>query len=736
MDTHDISPLKQILSAPDVLEKVRQWLREQAGRTLLQFAYFLCTALDLRNADGSYRDHACARALEELHRAGTLDLQASLRWEPPREKRPRKPRCLPEPVPLPEGVPDSVEKIGKIWIVRVKTDPELLTWNTALETEHDIGATVPPGHALKLLFYSAHGLLACMCYSSAMDALALRDDWVDFTPEQRDSLAKKIIIFNSRLLIRTKGCRNLASKVIAMGEDFARKVYREEWNVDACLIETFVNPEKHDGACYKAAGYEPVGLTEGRGDNGESIRKDGETAVAPKMLFMKVLVPDFRERYGIGRPRGENLPPPWFLQGPLGISESLDGDVFMQEFAGSPLGDRRRSRRIARTAGLLYARPGNTVCGAARGGSSGGYAEMKGAYRIFESEQAFGMDDVMQGHAHRTCRRMMAFERVYVAMDRTLLDFSSKPRTSRDMGDAGRNQTAAASRSIGIFSAWVSTEEGIPLGILRSDCEVRGFWKKDDPKPREVPPEKTAPYIWLEFVLWMNGIARWMPKTKLCILCDRESDFGGFLSEIQLLPNVEVILRAKADRAVEGGSRRRHSLFRLMRAKEECAKMTVRVPRIVKQSRKREQAPGSARAARNAVLSVRMHRVAFRLHDGKSAPLWAVTAVELDKPKGLERVWWNLLTTRALESPEDAVKCVEDYARRWSIKEFHHVLKHGCKVEQLSLREPDHIERAIGVEEIVAWSFMLRHKLGREHPELPPEAAFDDLEVAVLEVFS
>ena len=134
MNTHDISTLKTALSAPDVLERVRQWLLEQAGRTLLQFAYFLCVSLSLRNPDGRYRDHTCARALEELHRDGLLDLQGSLRWEPPREKRSHKPRCLPEPVPLPKGVPDSVEKIGKIWIVRVEADPELLIWNTALET--------------------------------------------------------------------------------------------------------------------------------------------------------------------------------------------------------------------------------------------------------------------------------------------------------------------------------------------------------------------------------------------------------------------------------------------------------------------------------------------------------------------------------------------------------------------------------------------------------------------------
>ena len=736
MNTHDISALKTTLSAPDVLERVRQWLLEQAGRTLLQFAYFLCAALNLRNPDGRYRDHTCARALEDLHRDGLVDLQGSLRWEPPREKRPCRPRCLPEPVPLPRDVPDSVEKIGSIRIVRVATDLELLTWNTAVENEHDVGAKVPPGRALKLLFYSEHGLLACMCFSSPADALGLRDGWIGFTPEQRDALARKIIVSNSRLLVRPEGCRNLASKVIAMGEEFARKVFRDEWGVDACLIETFVDPEKHDGASYKAAGYELIGMTEGRGDNGENVRKDGEKPVPPKMLFMKVLVPDFRERFGIGQPKEEDIPPVWSLEGPLGISESLDGDLFMQEFAGCPLGDRRRNSRLATTAGLLYANPARTVCGAARAEAVGGKAEMKGAYRIFESVQAFGMAEVMQGHSDRTCRRMMAQDRVYVALDRTLLDFTPKPRTCRDMGDAGRNQTGTTSRGVGIFSAWVTTDRGVPLGILRSDCEITRFRKKGDPKPKDVPPEKRKSHIWIEFVRWVNGIARWMPGTKVTVLCDREGDFGGFLTEIALLPSVEVVVRAKVDRAVEGEGRRRQTLFRLMARKEECAKMTVRVPRISKQPKKRGQAARSAREARDAELSVRMHRVKFRLQGEKTVELWAVAAVELKKPEDSERVWWNLLTARGLETPEDAVKCVEDYARRWGIEEFHRVLKDGCKVENLALRELDHVQRAIGVEEIVAWSFMIKHKLGREHPELPPEAAFDDLEVAVLNVFS
>ncbi|MBQ1421069.1 MAG: transposase, partial [Desulfovibrio sp.] len=152
---------------------------------------------------------------------------------------------------------------------------------------------------------------------------------------------------------------------------------------------------------------------------------------------------------------------------------------------------------------------------------------------------------------------------------------------------------------------------------------------------------------------------------------------------------------------MEGEERKRQTLFRLMALKEECAKMTVRVPRISKQPRKRGQAARSAREARDAELSVRMHRAKLRLQGEKTVELWAVATVELKKPKDSERVWWNLLTARVLEPPEDAVKCVGDYARRWGIEEFHRVLKDGCRVENLALRELDHVQRAIGIEEIV-----------------------------------
>ncbi|MCR5563612.1 MAG: methionine adenosyltransferase, partial [Desulfovibrio sp.] len=62
------------------------------------------------------------------------------------------------------------------------------------------------------------------------------------------------------------------------------------------IQDTYGGSGHHGGGAFS-------GMTEGRGDNGENVRKDGEKPVPPKMLFMKVLVPDFRNRLGIGQPR-------------------------------------------------------------------------------------------------------------------------------------------------------------------------------------------------------------------------------------------------------------------------------------------------------------------------------------------------------------------------------------------------------------------------------------------------
>ena len=97
---------------------------------------------------------------------------------------------------------------------------------------------------------------------------------------------------------------------------------------------------------------------------------------------------------------------------------------------------------------------------------------------------------------------------------------------------------------------------------------------------------------------------------------------------------------------------------------------------------------------------------------------------------------WRLLTTLTVKNFDEAVRCVKYYATRWGIEEFHRILKTGCRVEYMAYKDIDRITRALAVYMVVVCRLMLLLKLGREMPDLPPEALFDDVEITVLRTLS
>jgi hypothetical protein len=58
------------------------------------------------------------------------------------------------------------------------------------------------------------------------------------------------------------------------------------------FTETFVDPERNRGTCYRAANWTPLGLTKGRGKDDHTNRQNRSL----KLLFGYPLVRDFRRR--------------------------------------------------------------------------------------------------------------------------------------------------------------------------------------------------------------------------------------------------------------------------------------------------------------------------------------------------------------------------------------------------------------------------------------------------------
>jgi hypothetical protein len=209
---------------------------------------------------------------------------------------------------------------------------------------------------------------------------------------------------------------------------------------------------------------------------------------------------------------------------------------------------------------------------------------------------------------------------------------------------------------------------------------------------------------------------------------DREGDIFDVLFEATREGrNSRVIIRAKNNRAIDEEAGR---IFEALEAEEPVAEMKVAVPRR------------PDREPRIATLAVRFKKVKVLVprHRPKSSGLepievMAVSAEEVDFPKGVDPVSWILLTTLPVDGAEAATQIVEWYACRWTIEVVFRILKTGCKMEERRLERRERLERCLAMDLIVAWRILYLTMVGRETPNLPCSVVFEDYEWKALWVF-
>ncbi len=112
--------------------------------------------------------------------------------------------------------------------------------------------------------------------------------------------------------------------------------------------------------------------------------------------------------------------------------------------------------------------------------------------------------------------------------------------------------------------------------------------------------------------------------------------------------------------------------------------------------------------------------------DKKLAPVevTAILAREQTPPAGEDPIEWRLLSSLPVASFADACEKIQWYLCRWQIEVYFHVLKNGCKVEDLQLQSRERIAGALAVYLIVAWRVLYLTRLGRTVPDLSCEVAF------------
>jgi hypothetical protein len=496
-----------------------------------------------------------------------------------------------------------------------------------------------------------------------------------------------------------------------VAEDFERRYGLRAW-----LLESFVDRSQYEGCCYKAANWIQVGQTKGRGRNG---RRKGATSI--KDIYRYPLVANVRQHVGVA--------PVAVI--PLDAASGLEASGWAeQEFGAWDLGDPRRTRRLVKIVGDQAAQPSGSYSQAA----GGNRYDLKGYYRFLNSErEELHLESLLQTHRTQTIRRMKRESTVLLVQDTTELNLSTRTHCE-GLGQIGTNQTGAQSRGLDLHSCLAVGESGLPLGVLH----LFGYAPEpaQDKDPHR-PVEEKESYRWLEGYADATAIAAMIPETRVINVTDREGDmFELFdLRRRQTGRKAELLVRAKFDRCLEGSDQK---LFEELAAAPLARTVTIPAPRQREHAAKPSTPGRPALAARKARVEVRFKEVTVsapltpQTRTKQPIKLWAVYLQEKHPPKGATAVRWLLLTSIPIASLKQALKCVRWYCRRWRIEEWHRVMKSGCKILDHQNREAHVLLRAIALDSIIAWRIMLLALLGREVPELPADALFDQTECEVL----
>jgi Domain of unknown function (DUF4338) len=273
----------------DDLVFVRRLIAENPGCSRRRLSQKLCEAWSWVQANGALRDVVCRGMMLMLHRQGLIELPA-LRQVGRSTLSGRK---KPEAVNI-DRTPLSMSfvELGPLEVRQVRRTPEEALFNGLLQQHHYLGYTQPVGEHLKYLVYAQGRPVACAAWSSAPRHLGSRDRHIGWSAQAR--LANiRLLAYNTRFLILPwVTVPHLASHILGRMARVLSADWQRLYAHPIYYLETFVDPQRFRGTCYRAANWIRLGATTGRGKDDATHRPNRPV----KEVLGYPLVKDFRRR--------------------------------------------------------------------------------------------------------------------------------------------------------------------------------------------------------------------------------------------------------------------------------------------------------------------------------------------------------------------------------------------------------------------------------------------------------
>ena len=280
------------LTAADLLS-IQELIAAHPEASRRELSRRVCESWAWRQPNGQLCDMVCRSLMLALDRAGHLTLPARRRRPPNNVVARRSPplRSVPR-LPLRA----TLAEIRPLVIRQVRRTPEEGLFDSLLCEHHYLGYTRPVGEHLKFVVWAGERVVACLGWGSAPRHLGPRDRFIGWSASARRANLR-YLAYNTRFLILPwVTVPHLASHLLGLVARRIGKDWQEVYGHPVYYLETFIDPQRFSGTCYRAANWVCLGLTTGRGNNAPTHR----LTQPKKRVLGYPLTPRFRERLGGG----------------------------------------------------------------------------------------------------------------------------------------------------------------------------------------------------------------------------------------------------------------------------------------------------------------------------------------------------------------------------------------------------------------------------------------------------
>jgi len=382
--------------------------------------------------------------------------------------------------------------------------------------------------------------------------------------------------------------------------------------------------------------------------------------------------------------------------------------ITVQDFSDLDLGDVRRNERFTTIIDNVIKQPGESILQ-----HNEGWYDAKATYDFFRNAD-ITLAKIQQAiHAYGAAGVGSETACVLVLHDSSNISYNGL-----DADGLGYLDNKLG-KGLLLHTSMVASTNGIPLALLYQQIwsrEHNELGKGKDRKSKSIEDKES--YKWLKGIVESNKLLD-NTITKVHI-ADREADiYELFFTDSET--NTELLIRAFQQRKLMTGTFLWDEISKLPLSDT----IELQIPDVT----------GHKKVATK--VEVRYQKVKLLCPKSKKGKYQSVelTAIEVRQPgvddeeKG---IWWKLLTTLEVKDMEDVKKYILWYTYRWLIERFHYVIKSGCKIEALQLKQAESLKKAIVMYCLAGFKIMQLTYQSRETPDVNCEVVLTKDEWEVL----